>query len=143
MAHDDDVSEDDATKNCKELEFKCFQCKKKIVDSIKCYKCCEIFHPKCMEQSANQKSTMCKHEEGNIEKLARELREIQGRNNLINMEVSYSKELLKESQEKNKTLMDNNALLLENIKTQSEKTNTKKREKRDKESKQRESRKHN
>lgn len=120
MAGEDDASESDSVKNYREIEYKCIQCRKKVVEPIKCYKCNEIFHPKCMEQAANQKSSNCRHEEANVNKMAKEINELQTENKIMNIEITYLKQLLKETQEKNKILMENNSLLINKIKSQDE-----------------------
>lgn len=111
MAGEDEQFESDSVKSGRESEFKCVQCRKKVVEPVECYKCSEIFHPKCMDQAAGQKSTICKHEEGNIRKLAREINELRNEKDILSIELTYIKELLKESREKNRILMENNALL--------------------------------
>lgn len=116
MAGDEDVIESGSEKG----EIECYQCKRKVVDSVKCYKCFDVFHPKCMEKSANLKSSTCKHEEGNIYKLAKEYSELQNEKDIMNVEIHYLKQLLKEVQEKNRILMENNSLLMEKVKIQGE-----------------------
>lgn len=125
MSNSEDINDEDSIKNFKESEIKCFQCKKKVVDATKCYKCFEYFHNKCMEKSANQETSICKHDGGSIERLALEIRDLQTQNKIVNIELTYLKELLKETQEKNVILVEHNALLKEKIKFQSEKVTTK------------------
>lgn len=84
---------------------------KKVVEPVECYKCFENFHPKCIEQAANQKSTYCKHEEGNLRKLVREISELRKEKDIMKIELTYTRQLLKEFQEKNEILMENNVLL--------------------------------
>lgn len=109
-------------KSAKEIEFKYSQCKTKVVDIVKCYKCFDIFHPKWMEWASNAKLTICKHEEGSIHKLAEEIYELRNDKNFRNIELQYLKELLRKVQEKNRILMDNNSLLMEKISLQGDNT---------------------
>lgn len=43
----------------------CKHCSKKVVNKVKCIKCCEYFHPKCLKQSNEQRKTDCTHEADN------------------------------------------------------------------------------
>ncbi|XP_044760183.1 uncharacterized protein LOC123317643 [Coccinella septempunctata] len=117
MASEGEHAESGSAKNIKESEIKCSYCKGKVVESVKCARCYGIFHPGCMERSASVKSAVCKHERSSSDKRDDDIKELQTTNNILNIEISYLRALLKEVLEKNKILIENNNLLMEKLAT--------------------------
>lgn len=93
-------------------ESSCNHCNKKVVNSSKCVKCGQFFHPKCLLQAAAAKSAVCKHEATNEVKIAKTLA---ATNNGDTVEKSLLLRIIRELEEKNTILLENNQLLKEKV----------------------------
>ncbi|CAG9820029.1 unnamed protein product [Phaedon cochleariae] len=47
----------------------CEYCKKTVVNHVKCKKCNDYFHPRCMVQSSQAKSAVCRHDDESEDEL--------------------------------------------------------------------------
>lgn len=97
-------------------ENMCSYCKKKVEDAVICVKCSEIFHPKCLKQSAGRKSAVCVHVAAATIPTA--VQQKRGRDcecREKEVEIQYLRKLLKECEDKNRLLEENNSLLREKI----------------------------
>lgn len=96
------------------LERICNYCNKKVGEFVQCNKCKEIFHPSCLLKAASRKTTTCRHEVG-IHSENEEESQLKMENRCLQIELSYIRVLLDESNSKNSILMENNQLLHEKI----------------------------
>lgn len=78
-------------------------------------KCSDRFHPSCLGQAANSKTSTCKHTTKKEENKQHLYNDIEIQYKIISVGNLYLKELLREVQEKNSILIQNNNLLLEDL----------------------------
>lgn len=78
-------------------DIQCNYCNKTVVNTVKCSKCLEAFHPACLIQAASLKKAICKH-------TAVESDEVK---NVIGNETFYLLKIIKELEQKYSLLEEN------------------------------------
>ncbi|KAK9877480.1 hypothetical protein WA026_018589 [Henosepilachna vigintioctopunctata] len=126
LAGDEDVSEDRSSNSNKDEKL-CNHCNKKVLEYVVCIKCGENFHFSCMNQAAKRRNAICVHqmtqvsnveednESGSCHAQAFQFMEINLKLEKVSAENILLKELLREVQEKNKILTENNNLLVQRL----------------------------
>lgn len=101
-------------------DFKCKHCKKDVVNSVKCIKCDELFHPSCLVQSARAKNAVCRHEpqnqSGDTSNLKTASDHSDPRMTSLMTENCLLRELVEKTKSKNAILNENCDLLKEKVK---------------------------
>ena len=94
----------------KNVNLNCNHCRRPVKVSVSCTKCFSIYHPACMKQSAELKSAECIHEAQCSQSEVMSEDEYEE-----SREITLLKRIIRELEEKNILLQENNMLLREKV----------------------------